>query len=229
MQTDLFGAVDAYISGLLAQEDEALQAVTRSIASSGIPQMSISPTQGKLLQVLARMCGARKILELGTLAGYSTIWLARSLPEDGLLISLEYNESYARVAGANILRAGLDHLVEIRTGPALDTLPALLEEGAGPFDLIFIDADKPPYAEYFEWAVRLSRPGTIIVADNVIREGRVLEPDSSDERVQGVQRFNTMLSARTDVTAIILQTVGLKEHDGMAIAVVNGGNERMKK
>ena len=221
MHNELFGKVDEYICQLLAPEDEALQSTVQSIKAAGIPQISISASQGKLLQVFAKMCGAKKILELGTLAGYSTIWLARALPGDGKLISLEYDAMHAAVARENIARAGLDAIVEIRTGAALDLLPLLEAEGAGPFDMIFIDADKPPYAAYFEWALKLSRKGTVIVADNVIREGQVLDETSEDDKVSGVQRFNKMLSSCSEVTAVILQDVGVKKHDGMAIAVVN--------
>ena len=217
MNYEIFSRTDQYISDLLAPEDEVLKATIRSLDEAGMPQISISPNQGKMLQVLARMCNAKRILELGTLAGYSTIWMARALPEDGQLISLEYDPEYAAVAQKNILAAGLDRIVEIKTGKAIDLLPSL----EGTFDLIFIDADKPPYAEYFEWAVKLSRKGTIIVCDNVIREGKVLDAQTDDERVAGVQRFNRMLSGNTKVTATILQTIGIKEHDGMAIAVVN--------
>jgi caffeoyl-CoA O-methyltransferase len=219
MDTQLFNQVDQYISTLLAPEDEVLAASIHALEAAGIPQMSVSANQGKMLQVLARMCGAKKILEIGTLAGYSTIWLARALPEGGKLITLEYDPLHAAVAKDNIERAGLGGMVDIRIGKALEILPSLQAEA--PFDMIFIDADKPPYTEYFRWAVDLSRKGTVIVADNVIREGKVLDPASTDEKVQGVRRFNTMLAANKDVTATIIQTVGTKEHDGMAIAVVN--------
>ncbi len=219
MQNELFGRIDAYIAGLLAPEDDALQAVTRSIEEHGIPPISVTASQGKLLQVLALASGARRILEVGTLAGYSTIWLARALPAGGRLLSLEYSEKHAAVARRNIARAGLNGIAEVRTGAAIDVLPKLVDEGAGPFDFIFIDADKPPYTEYFRWALKLSRPGTIIVADNVIREGAVLEP-GSNESADGVRRFNETLATEPGVTAVILQTVGAKSHDGMAIAVV---------
>lgn len=221
MNQQLFEAVDNYICNLIANEDEALQATVRSIEENGIPQISVSASQGKFLQVMARLCNAKKILELGTLAGYSTIWMARALPGDGKLISLEYEQLHADVAKENIKRAALDNIVEIRVGKALDLLPVIAHENIGPFDMIFIDADKPPYAEYFLWALQLSRPGTLIIADNVIREGKVLEENHEDERVRGVHRFNKLLAATKEVTASIIQTVGAKEHDGMAIAVVN--------
>ena len=170
--------------------------------------------------MLARLCHAKKILEIGTLAGYSTIWLARALPKDGKLITLEYEPLHARVSQTNIDRAGLTSVVEIRVGKGIDLLPKLVEEGAGPFDMIFIDADKPPYKEYFDWSLKLSRPGTLIVADNVIREGKVLHDKSPDEMVAGVKRFNAALAVNPAVTATIIQTIGAKEHDGMALAIV---------
>lgn len=220
MDLKIFGAVDDYITGLFEQEDSSLTAVEQSIKESNIPPISISPNQGKFLQILARLCNAKKILEIGTLAGYSTIWLARSLPKDGKLITLEYEPLHARVAQKNIDRAGLTSIVEIKVGKGIDLLPKLVEEGAGPFDMIFIDADKPPYKEYFDWSLKLSRPGTLIVADNVIREGKVLNDKSTDEMVTGVKRFNAALAANPAVTATIIQTVGAKEHDGMALAIV---------
>lgn len=218
MEKQVFEAVDQYISQLLAPEDDALRAIDPSLSEAGMPPISVSANQGQLLQLLARLVNARRILEIGTLGGYSTIWLARALPSDGTLITLEVDAHHAGVARSNIDRAGLSAIVEVRIGKALDLLPQLA--GEAPFDLIFIDADKPPYADYFDWAVKLSRVGTLIVADNVIREGKVLDPDSDDERVRGVQRFNALLATRTDVTATILQTVGLKGYDGMALAVV---------
>jgi caffeoyl-CoA O-methyltransferase len=220
MDNKLFESVDNYISNLLAYEDEALTAATNSLEAAGMPAISVSPNQGKLLQVLATLCNARNILELGTLAGYSTIWMARALPPSGQLITLEADPKHAAVAQQNIERAGLASQVDIRVGKALDILPRLYEEKAGPFDMIFIDADKPPYAEYFQWALRLSRPGTLIIADNVIRDGKVLDATPDDERVVGAQRFNNMLGASDAVVATIIQMVGVKEYDGMALAVV---------
>jgi caffeoyl-CoA O-methyltransferase len=220
MNNEIFESVDRYISNLLGHEDEALIAATRSLKEAGMPAISISPNQGKFLQVLALLCNAKNILELGTLAGYSTIWMARALPKDGKLITLEYDPKHAAVAQKNIERAGVAGQVQIKTGKALDILPQLHAEGAGPFDMIFIDADKPPYADYFEWALKLARPGTLIVVDNVIRDGRVLDENSTDAAVGGAQRFNKVLGASTAVTATILQMVGVKEYDGMAIAVV---------
>lgn len=220
MDQKFFEAVDRYVGQMLAPEDDALQAVSRSIAEAGMPQISISPNQGKFLQVMARLCGARHILEIGTLAGYSTIWMARALPPGGRLITIEFDPKHAGVAQKNLERAGVEKQVDLRIGKALDVLPRLKEENVGAFDLVFIDADKPPYAEYFEWALKLTRPGSLIVADNVIREGKVLDPNTADEMVKGAQRFNALLARTAKVTATIIQTVGAKEHDGMALAVV---------
>jgi caffeoyl-CoA O-methyltransferase len=217
---EIFKTVDDYINDLFVKEDQALLNVTASIEDEGIPAISISPNQGKFLHLLAKMVNAKKILEMGTLAGYSTIWMARALPPDGKLITLEFDPKHAEVAGKNIKEANLHSLVDIRIGKALDLLPQIETAGEAPFDMIFIDADKPPYTEYFQWAVRLSRPGTLIVTDNVIRDGKVLDNNSEDENVIGVQRFNKMLAANKAVNATIIQTVGEKDHDGMAIAVV---------
>lgn len=221
MDNTLFAQVDEYISRLTASEDHALQAVTQSLKDAGIPDASVSASQGKLLQVLAMACGAKRILELGSLGGYSSIWLARALPEGGKLISLEYDPFHAGLTRKNLEAAGLASISKVRQGPALDLLPELEKEKAGPFDLVFIDADKEPYLEYFRWAIRLGRPGTIIIADNVIRGGRILDPNSRDAKVKGVQRLNEELKNMPEVSATILQTVGVKEHDGMVVAVVN--------
>jgi caffeoyl-CoA O-methyltransferase len=220
MNQELFAAVDHYISQLLEPADPVLAATEQSIADNGIPPISISPNQGKFLYMLALLRGAKKILEIGTLGGYSTIWLARALPEGGKLVTLELEPAHAAVARKNIELAGLSSKVTIKTGNALGLLPQMAADEAGPFDMIFIDADKPPYAEYFQWALRLSRPGTLIVADNVIREGQVLEANHPDERVGGVQRFNQLLADTPSVIATIIQTVGVKEYDGMALAIV---------
>ena len=220
MDQQLFESVDQYISQLFHDEDDCLKATEQSIIESGIPQISISPNQGKFLQILAKLCNAKKILEMGTLGGYSTIWMARALPENGKLVTLEIDKKHADVAQQNFNRCGLASKIEIRLGKAIDILPQLKTEGVGPFDMIFIDADKPPYTEYFKWALQLSRPGTLIIADNVIREGKVLLKEDPDEMVTGVKRFNKFLSQCNDVTATIFQTVGAKEHDGMALAIV---------
>ena len=216
-----FEKVDSYIAGLVGHEDDALKSTIKSIEDAGIPSISVSANQGKFLQVLAKSCGAKRILEIGTLAGYSTIWLARALPSYGKLISLEYDPKHALVAQKNIDVAGLSSIVDIRVGKAIDLLPKLVAENVKPFDLIFIDADKPPYKEYFEWSLKLSRSGTLIIADNVIREGKVMDPNCSDEMVIGARRFNESLAGNPKVTATIIQNVGTKDHDGMAIAVVN--------
>lgn len=221
MNADLFKKVDDYISDLLAPEDAVLTETIESLDRENIPQISVTANQGKFLQILLMLGNAKTVLELGTLGGYSTIWLARALPEDGKVISIEIEENHAKVARQNIERAGLSHKVEVRVGKALDLLPKIADNGEGPFDMIFIDADKPPYAEYFKLALTLSRPGTLIICDNVIRDGKVLDANHPDERVQGVRRFNQLLAETPQVTATILQTVGPKDYDGMAIAVVN--------
>ena len=221
MDTQIFEQVDDYIRILVGSEDEILKAADASVKEANIPPISVSANQGKFLQVLAKTCNAKKILEVGTLVGYSTIWMARALPKDGKLISLEFEPLHARVAKKNIERAGLSNIVDIRIGKAIDLLPLLEKNNEGPFDMIFIDADKPPYTEYFQWALKLSRPGTLIVADNVIRDGKVMDPKSTDDMVQGARRFNEFLSKTPGVTATIIQTVGSKMHDGMALAVVN--------
>jgi len=221
MDTEIFSQVDKYISTLLAPEDKALTDTIKSLDTEGLPQHSVSANQGKFLQVLMIACNAKRVLELGTLGGNSTIWIARALPANGKAVTIEFDEHHAAVARKNIDNAGLSHKVDLRVGKALDILPQLIAENDEPFDMIFIDADKPPYPQYFEYALQLSRPGTIIICDNVIREGKVLDNNSTDEKVKGVQRLNKMLSENKKVTATILQTVGVKEHNGMAIAVVN--------
>jgi len=221
MGEEIFSQVDHYISGLLGKESKALQDATDLINLNNIPNASISSNQGKFLQVLALTCNAKRILELGTLGAYSTIWLANSLPEDGKIITIEFDPFHFEIAKKNIENAGLSSKVEIRLGNAFEILPKLEEEQMKPFDMIFIDADKPPYKEYMQWAIRLGRPGSIIVADNVIRNGKVLDQNSLDEKVQGVQRLNNYLENCAEVTATILQTVGIKEHDGMVVAVIN--------
>jgi predicted O-methyltransferase YrrM len=220
MDQEIFGKVDHYISQMLAPEDEVLQETIKSLDTAEMPQISVTANQGKFLQVIALMCNAKRVLELGTLAGYSTIWLARSLPEDGTIVTIEFDPRHANVAKQNIKNAGLLDKVDIRVGKAMDIMLEIKEAKEEPFDLIFIDADKPPYTEYFEMALSLSHPGTVIICDNVIREGKVLDENSTDDRVIGVQRFNKLLASNKNVTATILQTVGVKEYDGMAIAVV---------
>jgi caffeoyl-CoA O-methyltransferase len=221
METSIYEKVDHYIADLLGKEDESLISAAHFTETSELPPISITANQGKFLQVMAMACGAKRILEIGTLGAYSTIWLAKALPPDGKIISLEYDPKHADVARTNIKNAGFSAQIEVRLGKALDILPLIEKEKLPPFDMIFIDADKQPYAEYFDWAVKLGRPGGLIIADNVIRAGRVLNPEVQDENVQGVHRMNKMVSGRTDVTATIVQNVGSKEHDGMAIAVIN--------
>lgn len=221
MQKKTFEKVDHYINGLFAPEDKTLKDTLTLMKKKKLPQWSISPNQGKFLQVLATVCNAKRILELGTLGGYSTIWLARTLPTNGRMVSIEFDKKHAEVAKRNIKKAGLQKKVDIRIGNALDILPKLEKEKIGPFDMIFVDADKPPYAEYFQWSIRLARPGTIIVFDNTICKGKIINSNSSDEIIKGVRRFNKLLANCSEVTATILTTVGVKEYDGMAIAVVN--------
>jgi len=217
-------AVDRYFNDLLIGPDEALDAALRDSAAAGLPNISVSANQGKLLHLLALVRGARHILEIGTLGGYSTIWLARALPRDGHLITLEADEKHANVARKNIERAGLGDRVELVLGRALETLPGIEANPArqkrGPFDLVFIDADKTNTAEYFQWSLKLSRRGGLIITDNVVRSGGVIDPDSADASVQGVRRFNAMLAAEKRVTATAIQTVGSKGYDGFAIALV---------
>jgi predicted O-methyltransferase YrrM len=220
MSEKVWTAVDRYITDNLVPGDAALNAVLAANAAAGLPAIDVAPNQGKFIHLLARMSGARRILEIGTLGGYSTIWLARALPAEGRLITLEFEALHAAVARENIARAGLASVVEIRVGPALASLARLQEEGAEPFDFIFIDADKDNYLGYLEGALRLSRPGTVIVADNVVRDGAVVDPESADPRVQGVRRFIKMMAGDPRLDATALQTVGVKGYDGFALAVV---------
>ena len=216
MASRLWQDVDRYITDTLVQPDEALDAALAASDAAGLPPISVSPAHGKLLWLLARTLGAKRILEIGTLGGYSTIWLARGLAPGGRLITLEALDKHAAVARSNIARAGLAKLVEIRVGQALATLPSV----EGPFDLSFIDADKQNNAEYFSWALKLSRPGSLIVVDNVVREGAVIDAHSRDKAVQGVRRLNQLIAAERRVAATAIQTVGLKGYDGFAIALV---------
>lgn len=224
MNPNQWKAVDDYVEALLLSPDEALEMALADSAAAGLPDIAISPAYGRLLTLLARSHGAREILEIGTLGGYSTICLARGLPPRGQLITLEVNPLHADVARANIARAGYADRVEIRVGQATDSLAALEAERRGPFDLIFIDADKPGYVDYLTWSLRLSRPGTLIIADNVVRQGRVIDAGNDDANVQGVRRFNEALAAEPQVDATILQTVGTKGYDGLAIALVRSAD-----
>ncbi len=218
---EIWTAVDRYIEELFVQSDPALEAALKASAKAGLPAIQVSPAQGKLLQILARAVGARSILEIGTLGAYSTIWLARALPAGGRLVTLEANPKHAEVAGSNIARAGLAEVVDLRLGPARETLPQLAAEGRGPFDLVFIDADKPGYSDYFEWALKLGRRGSLIIADNVVRKGAVTDANSDDASVKGIRRFNESVQAEPRVSATAIQTVGSKGYDGIAIAVIN--------
>lgn len=215
-------AVDQYVADLFEPPDAGLETALADSQAAGLPSINVSVHQGRLLHLLARAMGARRILEIGTLGGYSTIFLARALPPDGLVVTLEAEPRHAAVARANFARAGLTDVIDLRLGPALDTLPRLVELGAGPFDMIFIDAHKPEYPDYLTWALALSRPGTLIIADNIVRSGAVADAASADANVQGVRRFNEQLAAEPRVTATIVQTVGSKGYDGFAMAVVNG-------
>ncbi len=220
MTEDQWKAVDRYFTDLLVSSDAALDAALAASAAAGLPAINVSPTQGKLLHLLARAIGARNILEIGTLGGYSTIWLARALPEGGRVISLEADARHAEIARANVARAGLENVVEVRLGMALDTLPVLAAEGREPFDFVFVDADKPNNAAYFDWALQLSHPGSVIVVDNVVRGGDVVDAGNDSPTVQGVRRFLERIAAEPRVTATAIQTVGNKGYDGFAIALV---------
>ncbi|MFE7549380.1 O-methyltransferase [Streptomyces gardneri] len=214
--------VDHYITELLAPADEALTGALAASTAAGLPEIAVAPNQGKLLHLLAAAQGARSILEIGTLGGYSTIWLARALPADGRLITLEYDPAHADVARANIARAGLDKLVEVRTGAALDSLPRLEEEGAGPFDLVFVDADKVNNPRYVEWALKLSRPGTLIIVDNVVRGGKVATAHPDDPAITGTREMFELVAREPRLDATAFQTVGTKGHDGFLLARVVG-------
>jgi len=219
MGNEQWAAVDRYFTDLLVPSDPALTRALEASAAAGLPDISVAPNQGKLLHLLARVQGARRILEIGTLGGYSTIWLGRALPPEGRLITLEYDARHAELARANIAGAGLADRVELRLGPALETLPKLAAEGLGPFDLVFIDADKPNNPGYFAWALKLARPGSLIIIDNVVRGGAVLDPQG-DEGVQAVRRLNELIAAEKSVSATAVQTVGAKGYDGFALVLV---------
>ena len=220
MSEEQWSAVDRYITDKLLPADQSLEAALKASTDAGLPAISVSPTQGKLLHLLALSHGARNILEIGTLGGYSTIWLARALPADGKLITLEYESKHAEVARANLSRAGMADSVELNVGAALETLPKLAKERRGPFDFIFIDADKENYPGYWEWALKLSRRGTLIIADNVVRKGEVVDPNSTDPRVQAVRRLHELIAAEPRVSATTIQTVGSKGYDGFTLALV---------
>jgi len=220
MDRATWDAVDDYLGETLVRQDEALAAALRESAAAGLPAISVSAAHGKLLHLLARVQGARTILEIGTLGGYSAIWLARALPPGGRMLTLESEARHAEVARANLARAGLANVVTVRLGRAIDTLPELAREAAGPFDFIFIDADKPSNPDYFAWALRLARRGSVIVVDNVVRGGAVADAASKDAAVQGVRRLNQLIAAEPRVAATAIQTVGHKGYDGFAVALV---------
>ena len=220
MTQEVWSAVDEYINGLFVPPDPGLDEALRAITAAGLPAVSVSPSQGKFLNLLARIQGVRKILEIGTLGGYSTIWLARALPPEGHLITLEADAKHAEVASKNIEFAGVGNLVELRVGPAQETLPKLAEEGCGPFDLIFVDADKENNPLYFHWALKLARRGSVIVVDNVIRDGKIADLKNQDCALLGIRRFNELVASDARVSATEIQTVGSKGYDGFALAVV---------
>jgi predicted O-methyltransferase YrrM len=225
MSTDLWTAVDRYLTDHLVPPDPALDHALATSATAGLPEIAVSPTHGRLLHLLAKVQGARRILEIGTLGGYSTIWLARALPPGGHLITLEFEPKHADVARATIGNAGLSRMVQVRVGAALDTLPQLAAEGRGPFDLIFIDADKVNTPAYFTWALTLSKPGSLIIVDNVVRDGAVADPSTTDPGVQGMRRFFELVQSEPRVEATAIQTVGIKGYDGLAIVRVTDGGE----
>jgi predicted O-methyltransferase YrrM len=220
MSLEQWTAVDRYFGDLFLHSDPALDAALKASTDANLPAINVAPNQGKFLMLLAQLQGARNILEIGTLGGYSTIWLARALPAGGRLVTLEFDPKHAEVARANIKHAGFANSVEVRLGAAIDTLPQLVAENRGPFDFIFIDADKPGYADYLPWALKLSRRGTVIIADNVVRIGAVIDAASADANVQGVRRFNALLAAEPRVTSTVIQTVGVKGYDGFVMARV---------
>jgi predicted O-methyltransferase YrrM len=220
MSQDLWTAVDDYINSVAIDRDEALEAASASAVAAQLPPISVTPAHGKLLHLMARAQGATRILEIGTLAGYSTIWLARAVPPGGRVITLEAKAMHADIARANIERAGLADRVEIRPGAALDTLPQLAAEKQGPFDFTFIDADRTNLTEYFDWAVKLSHPGSVIIVDNVVRKGGVIDASSEDANITGVRRFAERLATDSRVTATMVQTVSAKGYDGFAMALV---------
>lgn len=220
MSEDVWTRVDHWVESTLLPPDEGLTAALASCEAAGLPAIQVSPPQGKMLHLFARMVGARRILEVGTLGGYSAIWLARALPAGGRLVTLELDAKHAQVARANFARSGLADRIELREGAAADSLAALHAEGAEPFDLVFIDADKPGNPAYIEWALRLTRPGSAIVLDNVVREGGVVDPASEDPAILGTRAAIERLSADPRVSATVIQTVGSKKYDGFALAFV---------
>lgn len=222
MSEEIWAAVDAFIGETLVSEDEALQGALDAARDAGLPQIQVSPPQGRLLEMLIRLQGSRQVLEFGTLGGYSTIWMARALPHGGQVVTLEADPAYATVAQETFERAGLTETIEVRVGPALETLAQLEEEGAGPFDFVFIDADKVNSPNYLAWALDHSRPGSLIVADNVVRGGTLADATSPDEAVKAQRRLHEMLADEPRASATTIQTVGSKGYDGFTIALVDG-------
>jgi len=221
-EEEIWSRAEQYIVEHLLGRDEALDSVLAAAQAAGMPDIQVSPTHGKLLMLLAQMHGAKKILEIGTLAGYSTIWLARALPAEGKLVTLEFDPKHAAVARGNIAKAGFAERVEVRVGSALDTLPLLKAEGTGPFDFVFIDANKTGYSDYLGWALQLTQRGSVIVADNAVQAGRIADADSDDTTVQAIRSFIEKLGAEPRVSATIVQCVGSKGYDGLAIGIVTG-------
>lgn len=221
MDEPLWGRMDDYIANKLVKPDAALDAALAANSAAGLPAIDVSAAQGKFLRLMVRITGARRILELGTLGGYSTIWMARALPADGRLVTLEYEPRHADVARRNIDAAGIGHKVTIHVGAAVDTLPVVAKESSEPFDFIFIDADKPNNPVYLDWAVKLARPGTVIILDNVIRDGKVLDPANPDPRIVGTRAAYDLIARHPRLSATALQTVGSKGWDGFAMMVVD--------
>ncbi|OYW56600.1 MAG: methyltransferase [Rhizobiales bacterium 17-65-6] len=220
MSLDGWTRVDAYIEATLLGTDPVLEAVLAASHAAGLPEIAVSPAQGRLLALYVKMLKARRVLEIGTLGGYSTLCMARAQPEDGRLVTLEFDPAHAAVARANFEQAGLAARIDLRVGRAIDTLPEIAKEGLGPFDLVFIDADKPSNPDYLAWALRLTRPGALIICDNVVRDGAVADPASSDPRVIGTRRMFEMMAAEPRLTVTAIQTVGCKGYDGFAVALV---------
>lgn len=222
LSREIWSAVDDYFSDLLVPPDPALESALEASDAAGLPPINVSASQGKMLYLLALVAGARRILEIGTLGGYSTIWLAKALPADGRLVTLEFVARHAEVARANFDRAGLADMIDVRVGRATDTLAQMVDDGSEPFDVIFMDADKEGYSDYLEWSLKLSHVGTVIIADNVVRNGEVADPYTDNVRVQGIQRFTEMLATKSNVSAVAVPTVGSKGFDGFILAVVTG-------
>ena len=220
MRQELWTSVDNYLGEVLVRQDRHLDNAVAASEAAGLPSIQVSPPQGKLLEILIEMMAAKNILEVGTLGGYSTIWMARSLPAGGRVVTIEIDAKHAQVALENFNSAGLGEKIDLRTGNAREVMPAMIEEGAGPFDFVFIDADKASNPDYFGWALEMSRPGTVIIVDNVIREGNIVDAESEDASVKGVRRLNEVMAANPRISVTALQTVGVKGYDGFSIAIV---------